>query len=194
MTDTSIEPPISSRRSESAWHASPRRPQCPGTGPGVSLNPNIEMDLPSKDVVSYHEAAVWLLCLPYSAIVAVIKKMNGPSRRPCRPRIVFRPWIWLLLAIFCTWYPADVIGRASLFRSSECLSAPTVAPDLAATTVKTQQVKDPLPAPFHPAPPVCIVQLLPAHTSWALPEREPVLLPPFATCPAPSLPRPPPSA
>jgi len=122
------------------------------------------------------------------------KTMSGFSRRKRQLRIVFRPWVWFLLAIYCAGFPADATGQGHLFRSSEYLSAPSDTLAVVATTAKTQQIKDPLPAPNHLAPPSCINLLLSFHTFLELLENAPVLLPPFATWLTPSFPRPPPTA
>jgi hypothetical protein len=124
----------------------------------------------------------------------MVKTMSGFSRRKRQLRIVFRPWVWLLLAIYCAWLPADATGRGHLFRSSEVLSTPSDTLAVVATTAKTQQSKDPLPAPLHLAPPACLDLLLSFHTSLDLQEDAPFLLPPFATWLTPSFPRPPPTA
>jgi len=120
--------------------------------------------------------------------------MSGFSRRKRQLRIVFRPWVWLLLAIYCAWLPAEATGRGHLFRSSEYLSATSDTLAVVATAAKTQQIKDPLPTPGHLAPPSCIDLALSFHAYRGLLESASVLLPPFVTWLTPSFPRPPPPA
>jgi hypothetical protein len=123
----------------------------------------------------------------------VVETMNGYFRRKRQLRIVFRPWVWLLLAVFCVWLPSAATPHGDIFRSSEYFSAPSDTLAVVAATAKTQQSKGPLSAPNYLAPSLCI-DLLSFHPSLELLGNAPVLLPPLATWLTPSYPRPPPSA
>jgi len=121
--------------------------------------------------------------------------MNSFSRRSRHSRLLFRPWLWLLLAIFSACCPVEASAPDSLCRSAESaefLCSPTASTALAAPAVKMPPAKDPLPAPMQPASLAGTNLLLPVHSFRTLLAGESSLLPLLTAVPAPFLPRPPP--